>query len=385
MTPIEVRPVESRCEKQLFLTFPWRIYRQDPLWVPPILSERARRLDPQRGTFFQRGGQAAAFIAWQDRQPLGTILVAEDCSLNQQRGLKDCLFGFFECIDDYEVARALFNQAASWARQRNLETLYGPFNLDYEDGYGILIEGRDRPPALLCGHNPPYYQKLVETYGFPPARGDNIAFEFRLDQPNPALKRVQQIAERVRRRRDFVIRGGDLAHWDQEVERVFQLINIALAHLPDFIPWQWESFKDSLGQFRQIIDPELILFAEVEGQVVGWFPGIPNLNEILIHLNGLRYPWDYLRLARYMRYKPQGIAVKSVLVHPDFWDTGLSVLLFDEMHQRIQQRGYTWVDLSLTSEDNPDTPLLANRAGARLYKRYRVYRLPLINPPAAVN
>ena len=127
--------------------------------------------------------------------------------------------------------------------------------------------------------------------------------------------------------------------------------------------------------FRAFADPELILFAEVNGEAVGWFPGIPNLNEALIHANGLRYPWDYIKLWWYMRRQPRCLTIKSVLVLPEYWDTGVSVLLFDEMLKRAMAKGFKWADLSLTSEDNPRTPILAEKMGARIYKRYRVYRL----------
>jgi len=130
-----------------------------------------------------------------------------------------------------------------------------------------------------------------------------------------------------------------------------------------------------LEPFRNIADPDMILFAEVNGETVGWLPGIPNLNEAFIRANGLRYPWDYARLWWRMRHLPECLTLKSVLVAPEYWKTGVSVLLFDEMAKRARARGFKWVDLSLTSEDNPDTPVLAERMGARLYKRYRVYRL----------
>jgi GNAT superfamily N-acetyltransferase len=129
--------------------------------------------------------------------------------------------------------------------------------------------------------------------------------------------------------------------------------------------------------FRKIADPELILFAEVEGETVGWFPGVPNLNEVAIHLNGLRRPWDYLRLLRWMRHRPECISIKSVLVLPEYWKTGVALLLFDEMAKRASSRGYRWADLSLTSEDNPYTPALADRMGAKVYKRYRTYELAI--------
>ena len=171
--------------------------------------------------------------------------------------------------------------------------------------------------------------------------------------------------------------SGDLNHWDDEVERVYILLNKALAHLPDYIPWPRDGLQAALEQFRQIVDPELVLFADVDGETVGWFPGLPNINEALIHANGLRYPWNYLGLLPYLKRQPKCLAIKSVLVLPEYWDTGVAVMLFDEMARRAIPKGYSWFDMSLTSDDNPYTPTLATRAGARLYKRYRVYRLKL--------
>ncbi len=376
MGSIEIIPAKTEAERRRFATFPWQIYKNDPLWVPPILAERLKLIDPKRGVFFKRG-VAEFFIAFKNGKPAGTICCADDRETNSRRGLKDCMIGFFECVRDPEVAQALFDHARQWATTHGLETLYGPFNLDYEDGYGVLLEGRDRPPVLLCGHTPEYYQEFFEQYSFLPARGDNLAYEITAAMAVDELKRLTRLSERLRRRNWITIRSADLAHWDNEVERVYILLNKALAHLPDFIPWPREGLQASLEGFRQIVDPELVLFADVDGETVGWFPGIPNMNEALIHANGLRYPWDYARLLPYMRRKPKCLAIKSVLVLPEYWDTGVAVLLFDEMAKRAVPKGYTWFDLSLTSDDNPYTPTLAARAGARIYKRYRVYRLKL--------
>ena len=374
MSAIQIRPIHTAGERRTFLTFPWRIYRGDPLWVPPLLPERAKTIDPQRGVFFKRG-EAEFSVAWRDGKPVGTICAGEDKKTNEQRNMHDCLFGFFECIEDYDVVVSMLNHVMDWAKRRGLNTLYGPFNLDYEDSYGVLIEGRDRPPVLLCGHTPPYYQNFLERFGFQPARGDNLAYAIPADPELPALQRLSRLADKLRKRGQVTIRGADLARWDDEVEQIHHLLNTALAHLPDFIPWQREALQASLEPFRDIADPELILFAEVEGKVVGWFPGIPNLNEALQHANGLRYPWDYLKLWWYMRRQPECLAIKSVLVLPEYWDTGVSALLFDEMVKRALAKGFKWADLSLTSDDNPRTPILAERMGARIYKRYRVYRL----------
>jgi GNAT superfamily N-acetyltransferase len=373
LSSIKIQLVKTARQRRIFLTFPWRIYRDDPLWVPPLLPERKKVIDSQQGTFFKRGVAEFA-IAWCDGKPVGTICSANDQVTNAARGLSDCMIGFFECVEDEAVATALFQHASAWAKSHELNSLYGPFNLDYEDGYGVLIEGWDRPPVLFCGHTPVYYQRFFENFGFKPARGDNLAYEITLDMASTALQRIARLSERLRRRGHILIRQADLSHWEEEVDRVLFLLNAATAHLPDFIPWQREALQAMLKSMVPIVDPELILFAEVDGKSVGWFPGIPNLNEALIGVNGLRYPWDYLRLYWKMRRHPECLAIKSVLVLPEYWDTGVAVLLFDEMARRVQAKGYRWFDLSLTSDDNPYTPALAERVGARLYKRYRVYR-----------
>ncbi len=376
MTPIEIRPVRSARERRRFASFPWRIYRDDPFWVPPLLPERLKTIDPARGSFFSRG-EAEFFIAFREGVPVGTICAADDKRTNARRGLQDCVIGFFECVDDYSVAEAMFQHAAGWAKAHSLNTLYGPFNLDYEDGYGVLLEGRDRPPAILCGHNPVYYQGFFDRFGFKPARGDNLAYEIDFEMARPAIERLARLADRLRKKGHIHVRQADLSQWDAEVDRILYLLNASTAHLPDFIPWQREALLTILEPLLQIVDLELILFAEVDGKAVGWFPGIPNINEALIHADGLRYPWDYGRLWWHARRQPKCLAIKSVLVLPEYWDTGVAVMLFDEMAKRVFKKGYQWLDLSLTSDDNPYTPTLAERAGAKVYKRYRVYRLGL--------
>ena len=371
---IDVRPVQTARERRIFLTFPWRIYRDDPLWVPPLLPQRRATIDPERGAFFKRG-DAEFFIAWRDGEPVGTICAGEDKFANEHRGRRECIFGFFEYVKEYEVFEALLARVTAWAEARDLNALFGPFNLDYEDSYGVLVEGRDRPPTLLCGHTPPYYQRFMARFGFKPARGDNLAYAFELDEETAESQRLHRLAAAVRRRRRFSIRTVDLDHWDAEIDRIHRLLNTALAHLPDHIGWHRDALEASLAPFRDFADPELVLFAEADGQTVGWFPGIANLNEILIHVNGLRYPWDYLRLLWHQRKRPDCLTIKSVLVLPEYWDSGVSVLLFDEMLRRARAKGFTWLDLSLTSAENPRTPALAERMGAELYKRYRVYRL----------
>lgn len=375
MSVIQVKPVSSRREHKIFLEFPWKVYRDDPLWVPPLLPERKKLLDPKRGPFFKHGKLECA-IAWKGDEPVGTICAAEDYDLNEGRGKNDCVIGFFECRDDHDAANALFDFAREWARAQSLDALYGPFNLDYEDGYGVLIEGRDRPAAILCGHTPPYYQRMFENYGFEPSRGDNLAFSLELSHTKE-IQELAEMAERVHKRQGFVVRTARFDQWEEEIDRIHPLINAALAHLPDHRPWSRETLQNLFAPFKKLADPELILFIEDQGKTIGFFPGLANFNEVLIHANGLRRPWDYIRLWRHSRTQPKCLSIKSILAYPEYWGRGVAILMFDEMAKRAMMKGYRWIDLSLTAEDNPRTPALAFRFGAKIYKRYRVYRLPI--------
>jgi GNAT superfamily N-acetyltransferase len=288
------------------------------------------------------------------------------------------MLGFFECVDDYAVAEALFDRATIWAGEHGLVNLYGTYNLDREESRGILIEGCDRPPTSYCGHNPPYYQAFFERYGFQKSGEDGLAYAIDINLNTPEIQHLMRLAEKIRQRKKITVRGANLKDVDGEIDRILELQNRGLAHFADFTPYTRNDIQAMILPVLDIIDPELVLFAELDGKAIGWFPGVPNMNEVLIHLNGLRHPWDYLRLAKYARLKPKCLAVKSIAVVPEHWDTGAGVLLFDEMARRAAAKGYQWADLSLTGEDNPDTFPLAHRMGAKIYKRYRFYRKQLV-------
>jgi GNAT superfamily N-acetyltransferase len=371
---IEIKPATSKRERNIFLTFPWTVYRGDPLWVPPILSERAKVIDPGQGLFF-RDGHAELFIAWKEGQPAGTLCLAEDYNNTRARGFAECMYGFVECIEDYEVFQSMFDFAEDWARARNMRSLYGLYNLDREDSRGILIHGRDRPPAILCGHHPPYYQSFFEKYGFQKNGEDGLAYAIDIDMNHPRVQRLSRLADRVRQKNpEFKVRGANIQDVDGEMDRILFLQNEGLKHMPEHVPYTRRDIESMILPLIDLVDLDLVLFAEVDGRPAGFFPGIPNFNELTIHLNGLRYPWDYLRYLRYKNTKPKCIAIKSVVVLPKYWDTGVAILLFDEMAKRASARGYQWVDLSLTGESNVDTWPLAHHMGAQIYKRYRFYK-----------
>ncbi len=376
MSEIKIIKAQNAADRAAFTTFPWKLYQDDPLWVPPLYPDLKKALDPAQGTFLQRG-EADLFLAYKDGRLAGTICAAEDPPTNRNRGTSECVFGFFDYIEDFDVFQTLVETARDWGRSRGLNQLYGPWNLDYENAYGVLVEGRDVPPALMCGHSPPYYHRFMERFGFQPARAENVALRIDLED-SPRFDRLARIADRVRAQGKITIRSAEFDRWQDEVDIVYQLLGRALAHLDDSIGWHRDALEAMLAPFKQIADPELILFADVDGRTVGFLPGIPNLNEIFIDVNGLRYPWNYLQLLWLMKNRqPACLAVKSVLVLPEFWNTGVIVLLMDEMVKRAKSQGYEWIDMSITSADNPTSVLTAEKMGAEIYKRWQVYHYPI--------
>ncbi len=370
---LEIKPVRTWLDRRTFLTFPWKIYRDDPLWVPPLLPEVAKTIDPKRGKFFQ-DGMAEFFIARRDGKPVGTMALAEDFNRSRSRQTREAMLGFLEFIEDRQVFNAMMDFAVQWARQHGMSAVYGTYNLDREERRGVLLEGYDRPPVIMCGHQPPYYHTFLEDYGFQKCHEDGLAYAIDIDLESPQIKRLLRLAERVQQRHpEYRVRGARRSEMDAEIDRIVYLQNEGLKHFPDHIPYTRRDIEAMVLPLVDLVDLDLVLLAEADGQPAGFFPGVPNFNEITIHLNGLRYPWDYLRLLRYKNLQPKCIAIKSVVVPPQYWDTGLAVLMFAEMVKRAAARGYTWADLSITGEENTDTWPLAHHMGAKIYKRYRFY------------
>jgi GNAT superfamily N-acetyltransferase len=376
---IHIRPAKTARDRQAIVTFPWHIYRNDPLWVPPLISERLARLDPERNPFFQTG-EAQPLLAYRQGKRVGTIVSAIDHRSNRHLGEKVAVFGFFEVIEDYAVAEALFHAAADWARQKGMKALRGPFNFTASDEPGLLVEGRDTPPVILMGHNPPYYVDFVQRFGFVKLGADSLAFRAWTapyeGDPGRLPPKLLRVAEAVRKRGGFTLRHGRLNRWDEEIELAFHIYNGALSTLPRFVPLTRADFERQARALEPLLDPDFVLFAEINGQPVGFALGLPDINQAIRHANGGRYPWDWLKLWWYSR-RIDCLSFKIIAVLPEYRGRGIDVLFYLEMARQMLAHGYRWMDMSLTAEDNLMPTRIATRFGAEVYKRYRIFQLAL--------
>src|SRR3954471_19791854 len=214
---IEVTKVVSRHDRDAFIKFPWRIYQNDPAWVPPLVIERKEFLDREKHPFFEHG-QAEFFLARRDGEIVGRIAASDDPKYNAHHASNVGCFGMFESIDDQEVANALFGAAADWLRPLGRDEIMGP--IDYSTNYlcGLLIDGFQHPPMLLTAHNPPYYSQLIENWGFEKAM-DLFAWWFA--EPANAAARLRKLAGALKKRPEKVtIRQGNLKDLAGEASKI---------------------------------------------------------------------------------------------------------------------------------------------------------------------
>ncbi len=374
---IEICPVTAPRERQAFVRFPWRIYRGDRNWVPPLISDRLDYLDPAKGVFYKQA-DIALFLARRDQEVVGTIAGFVDHTRLEHFGTKEGGFGFFEVIEDYKVAEQLLDACFAWLRIQKMASVRGPTSFSDNDCPGVLVEGADYPPAMLEAHTPPYYKEFLERYGMEKDH-DLYAWRATFDQVGEQLQglppEIAHVAE-VARQNGTSIRKIRLEDWDREVAIVRELFNITLRHIPDAVPLNEVEFRSFADQFRQFIDPDLALIAEINGRPVGYCVLFPDINRLLIRLNGRLFPFNWLFIKRYMR-QIDVVSFKLMGVLEEYRLRGIDALLYVEALQKAVQKGYKWLDGSLTSEFNPMINLIAKRLGAELYKHYRLYRMNL--------
>ncbi|HET89700.1 MAG TPA: hypothetical protein ENN99_03030 [Chloroflexi bacterium] len=371
---IEIIPIHDERGRERFVRFPWQIYRDDPLWVPPLISSQLRSLDPQRGTFF-RYGDASLFMARRGGQDVGRIAGWINHRANQFLNERAAGFGFFEVIQEYPVAEALLDAACDWAARQGMETIRGPFYFSMDDSPGVLIEGFDRSPVLLCGHSPAYYADLLEQYGMLKYRDayaywtDLTALDGDVNNMPPKILRVAGI---VQRRIGVQIRTARMEEWDAEVMRVMHLVNEAMGYMRNHVPMDEQEFKRYVADLQRIIDPELIFFAELDGEPVGFSVTIPDVNQALKAANGRLFPWGWLPMWWRMRHIDVA-SLKLLAVLEAYRSRGLDSLFYVETARALLRKGYAWVDMSLTAEGNDRVNTLIHNLGWTLYKVYRTY------------
>lgn len=368
---ITVHPVTNRHELRTFIDIPWRVYSDDPMWVPPLRLER--RLHFSKFNPYFKHAVWQAWIAYRGNLPVGRISAQIDQLHRQRYGADTGHFGLLESVEDTEVFAALTYTAETWLSERNTKYVSGPFNFSINQECGVLVDGFDTPPMVMMPHSPKWYGRLLEEQGYQPLK-DLLAYWVNLDFKVPRFMRIllakfsSRIHLRMIRRNQF----------KAEMEILRNIFNDAWSDNWGFIPFTEAEFSELGSVFRILLRDEYMWIAEVDGVPAAFLVAIPNLNEIFAKFNGNLFPNNWLRLYKHVKYSEfSSIRVPLMGVRKQFQNTPLGIVLafmvIDAPRQRPLALGVREAELSWILEDNRSMRTMLNSIGSKEYKRYRIY------------
>ncbi len=369
-----VNEVITAGDMDRFIRFPWTIYRHDPNWVPPLISDVRAFLDRKTNPFFEHA-DVTFFLAV---DPAGRIRGRIAAIVNrrhiERHGEKVGFFGLFECENDRAVAASLFGAAADFLRSHGMTLMRGPENMSVNDDIGLLVDGFDSPPAIMMPFNRPYYPDLVESCGF---RKKMDLFAYYGDTRKQQIpERVVRGIERCQRRFKFQVRSIDLSRLDAEMTDVYKVYSQAWEENWGAVAMTRKEFDYLAAQFKGALDPDLFLIATVGGEMAGFSLALPDFNQALIKLNGRLFPFGFLKLMWHRR-KIDMIRVITTGILKKYRRQGIDSCFYYETWTRSTAKGMPRGEMSWILEDNAAMNNALQNLGLRVYKRYRIYDLAL--------
>jgi len=367
-----VTPVTSRRDLMAFIKYPLRLYRNDQCFVPHLLSERKEFFGPGNPLF--EFTDVTYLLARDARgDVVGRVTAHINHRHNEFTGESTGFFGFFECAERLDVARALLQATDSWLGEKGMTVVRGPFNFSTNEECGFLVDGFDKPPVFMMPYTKPYYVAFVEELGYTHAK-DLLAYDCAYQGCIPA--HLERFSERVRERTDIKVRKMDMSRFELEVETVFNIYNSAWERNWGFVPMTRKEFKYAARGLKPIVDPAVALIAEKEGEPVGFSLSLPDYNRLLRKMKGRLFPFGFLYLLLGKR-SINRVRVILLGIIPQYRNRGIDALLYYETFKRGLEKGYTSCEISWVLEDNVMMDRAARRMGAVPYKRYRIYEKKL--------
>ncbi|AKC83733.1 hypothetical protein IMCC26134_14840 [Verrucomicrobia bacterium IMCC26134] len=372
-TSVIVTAVRGRREKEIFLKLPWRFYRGNPVWVPPMLFDVRAMTDPKRGDFFKHS-DGEFFLARRGGEVVGRIAALHNRKHLEAHPDGAGFFGFFECEDSLETSGALLIAAEEWLRGRGLKVARGPANFSIQDEAGVLLDGFEYAPMAGMAYTPPYYRALLEGAGYGKAKDLHVC---RIDWGCWNLEQFERICMIADRLAPGVkIREVNMNDLPAEAGRMADVFAEAWKDNWGAQPISQPEFLKYASQYKLFIDPRLILFAEKDGETLGMIVAIPNMNEIIQRIDGRLLPFGWWRLLR-ERKRVKGIRLFLLGVKQKARLMGLPALFMRRYHELLMKSDYESLEFSWILEDNKETLTLINRVGGQRVQTLRLYEKPL--------
>jgi hypothetical protein len=373
---VTVTPVAGKHDLDAFIKLPWRLYKGNPNWTPPLLRLQAELFSPKHNPFFEHA-DVQLFLARRGDQVVGRISGQIDHEHNRYHNERTGFFGFFESEDDPAVAAGLLDAAEEWLRHRAMERVRGPLNFSINGEVGFVVEGFDSPPQILMPYTQRYYLALVEALGYAKVQ-DLYAWRWGL-QPVP--EGPARSVRELRSRPEVTVRRANIRRFNQEVRTILDLFNEAWSENWGFVPATKAEAKQMAKDLRLIVDPSIVPFVEIDGKPAGVALAVPNLNEAIHDLDGRLFPFGFLKLLWRLKVRRVKSGRMLLLGVKKEYRTrryaGLAYLLCDEIYRGGVERGYKWAEFGWTLEDNHLINALIRKTGCQQYKTYRIYEKAL--------
>ena len=368
-------PVDSKEQLTTFVDLPWKIYRDHPLWVPPLKSQERDLLTPGKHPYWEQA-EGRLFLALRDDVPVGRIAAVEDRNYNAYAQERCGAWGFFECEDDAAAAHGLFEAAAAWFRERKLEYMRGPLNPSTNYTCGMLVDSFELPPCIMMPWNPSYYPALVESWHMRKEQ-DLFAYLFRRETMNIPDWLAGQL-EAIKERKEFSWRTSSKATLTADIHAMLEIYQQSWAENWGFTPMPLAEAEKHVEELRQVLDPQFFVLFYCNGEPAGGMLALPDMNPLLKRLDGsigLTAPWHLWRSRSEVR---SGYRLLLFGIREQYRLMGLPLLLLNFMFEQARQRpDLQWVEGSWSLEDNAMINDLIEDFSGQLYKRYRIYRREL--------
>ncbi|MBS1551718.1 MAG: hypothetical protein JST15_06590 [Bacteroidetes bacterium] len=369
---IEILPVELEGEKNKFIEFPYSFYKSDKNWVEPLRFDVKNNLNEKKNPFYQHS-KIKLWLATKNGETAGRIAGIINDNHNKFHNDKTGFFGFFECINDKNAAKMLFDKAAEFAKENGMDTLRGPMNPSTNDECGLLIDGFNKPPVMLMPYNPEYYAGLLEDYGFVKAK-DLLAFwiDKEVSKDENMMGKLRRVSDIVLKKENITIRNVNLKDFKNEVQKIREVYNDAWELNWGFVPMTEDEFNFIADNLKLVVDPDYIEFAEINGKPVGFSLALPDVNQAIKGLNGKLFPFGFIKFLLNKK-KINQLRVIIMGVKKEYHRKGIDAVFYRNIINTAVKKGLKGAEISWILEDNYAMKQTTEKLGAKVYKIYRIY------------
>lgn len=373
---IEITAVRSKKDLKAFIETPNRLYRDDPHYVPSLYAQAKALFDRRKYPLFKHS-EAEFFLARDEGHPVGRIVAFRNVPHLERTRDGTGFFGFFESVEDFDVARKLLDASVGWLAGKGLTSVVGPENYTTNEACGLLVAGFDDPPVVMMPYNKPFYPGFFERYGFRP---ELDLVSYRIRQGLSFLDGVTETRLRLERRlarHGIAVGPIDMRRFDDEIEAMRLAYNRAFRECWGFVPISAEEFRYYARDIRKITGPDMMLLAKQGQETVGFLCVLPDINQVLIKIkDGRLLPFGIFRLL-FGRKKINRVRLLIFGVVPEYRNRGIDLCLASRLFDGATAKGFTEAEAGYVMGDNEGINSILPKLGGEVRKRYRIYRLAI--------